>query len=867
MSPRARANLSLADILLWAEAQRGSDATTSEHDVHSIRDRERFAFSCSCGVAFVVVTAGYSIARVAREGAADPRSCPRAADALHEATGLGAREVNAALERVAREKTPFVPPADPFAEPPTKGRRVASDADSEAAVRRLVAKERRRATVGASAGRPRGSSDAARADVENHGENRGAGRVSRPPQSASTSAKQASGKGAPSSAEGGCSSDATAVTRREDGLPDLLMNKVDMLVIGWEVRRSRALLERLEAAKKVAQTTRGDGPEQEFELGGEKWKIAPKGGRRYQYVLENQVALLGVSSCAPGSQHPALRFQVRSETLCSKGLRWSHDWTQRIANVVHEEGCAEPPEEGAADETPVEKRPPAMKVSRIDLAADFLNFPFDDMEHAHVLCRARRRGRHWKADPDDLASAEFWGGSGMTKTGETWGKGSLMARGYDKTREIVDQSGKTYLYAFWARCKACGARQNEHEAVLAKGEVVGYAGCKREGCAAFVIDEEGFHESRECGSCAGAGTVERVTRCPSCRNGPRKKQTCETCDRTGEKRRPKACPACKGKKVLCDRVVRFEFQLGRETLTELVKGVQRTCPTCAGLGERRFTRACKKCRGKGGWECLSCKGTGARKKGPCSRCEGSGRIGCRRCAGAGEVQTNRACRKCRERGVKLDKPKPEEVADPQGRLVVLPVDGAEKVAGAPRNAGEDLELDIDTIEGLEAALKAIWRYCVGGGQGVRPWLSWRRPTGNKQKTLWPLRDEWRVVQDAPKWGAEEVQDELVRLKRRRGKLKKLVPQLAGLVIGMGALLMDERDAERDAERLPSPDESWSRLYDLSMDYVERQAVKDSKRSWDERMRFRRAESALWGLRGDQERKRAAARSELVEAVA
>jgi len=840
----------------------------SDHKASSSYEGGIFAFSCACGVAFKVGVRAYQVAGVERVAGGDPRECERAASAL-EATGLSSWDRADALTQVAAHSMP-----------PKKITRVArafSDEVTAAAVALLGTYETPNAVVHAS-GLPKA----------------GGGRVSRPPQSAPTSGNLSSPLGVSWASNRLCLTppsptdpNATRTIQDENGSPAaasdapdgqpslthetkhatkrpdpiLLANNVDTLEVSWfDVEMTPAELVRLESHKKKVQEMPADGPDSRFAFGGESWQMKPTGGRRHQFILVHERGELAISKC-PSKTVPALRFKLYSETLWSLTLEGTWSWMKAIVDKVHAP-------EGASEESDEQPKVPRPSLSRVDLAADFLGFPLQDVELEEFVCRPRHKSKWKKLDEGwrrvplghekaDESCAKFL--SGLRTTGLSFGRGSLSMRIYDKVQEIKDQSpDKVWLYGFWMRCTACGARANEHEAVMRPGPeitkepVVGYAGCERTSCAAFVVDLAGFVPERECAECEGTGQVSARVKCRECKNGRRKKITCETCNRTGEQEAKRKCGGCRGKKIVPDRAIRVEAQYRREALTEFCKGVERTCAKCSGLGEiAKPGRPCKRCDGKGAWSCLLCDGTGQKKRGPCGGCEGTGRRTCRKCGGKGSRHARTVvCKRCQAaeaaptdkgRGQRTEKPDPREVADPRAGLVVdTPKRGA-------RNVGEDLELLVDTLEGLKAARGALWRYVVGGGQGVRAWLAWRTPQENPQRTRWPLRSEWAAVQRAPDWSSGPARDELVRVQRKRAKFKKILPGLLGYMSTAVALVRDRDDVE-----LQSFEAAMELVYDECGELLAEREEKKPTAGWACVVQEKQELYGRWGLLGDME---------------
>jgi hypothetical protein len=144
-----------------------------------------------------------------------------------------------------------------------------------------------------------------------------------------------------------------------------------------------------------------------------------------------------------------------------------------------------------------------------------------------------------------------------------------------------------------------------------------------------------------CGRCAGRGYV----RCYSCRGDGW--VTCARCDGEGTLRCFTCrgdgffrCKNCRGRGKITERE-RVRVWDEEEGWTWVWRDVERTCPTCGGVGELAcpvcggsgYLR-CGRCHGSGGWLCEICRGGGRLR---CESCDGRGRVieTCRMCQGTG----------------------------------------------------------------------------------------------------------------------------------------------------------------------------------------------------------------------------------------
>jgi len=104
------------------------------------------------------------------------------------------------------------------------------------------------------------------------------------------------------------------------------------------------------------------------------------------------------------------------------------------------------------------------------------------------------------------------------------------------------------------------------------------------------------------------------------------------------------------------------------------------------------------------------------------------------------------------------------------------------------------EFGIDTPREAVEAAGALW------ASATSEWLTFRTRSGDATRSRWPLAPEWSDVQRASlRGGAEGI--ERMYAGRRRGQLRRLLPQLNGRVVAFAALV-DARSIDEACERLP-----------------------------------------------------------------
>jgi hypothetical protein len=243
--------------------------------------------------------------------------------------------------------------------------------------------------------------------------------------------------------------------------PRILATKVDTLHLSWHVTLDDDLLDALEKKRIEAQenkratvTTLLPG------VKGIPWQVHGKGGGSvYRYKLSNEYADL-VMSRSKSKKVAQLRFELRSCFMWERELEGAWGWCASIANALHRgDGCARE------------------LLTRCDLAVDVTGIAFEDLDLDHMVMRANKRTKHkGRASAGD--SCGECSGTGLCRccegrgelegaedvhrladshlsklktSGFSFGAGGVVARIYDKTREIREKSKeKKWLYHFWA---------------------------------------------------------------------------------------------------------------------------------------------------------------------------------------------------------------------------------------------------------------------------------------------------------------------------------------------------------------------------------------------------------------------------------
>lgn len=198
--------------------------------------------------------------------------------------------------------------------------------------------------------------------------------------------------------------------RRFGGRLTELASGVDALYLSGKANLPAAVLDRLDAARRLAEESEAPVP---FDLGGVGFALAPHGLGRYRYHLDHAQGKVGIS---PSTSLPAIRIQPRAELIHGVGP---------VGTVRF-----------FADLLEAEVGPLQLTVSRIDLFADFQGWDLRGNDRHRFVCRGRTLGTY-------EADEKF--------TGFVFGKRStntIAARIYDKTTQ-AQKEGIDYWPEIW----------------------------------------------------------------------------------------------------------------------------------------------------------------------------------------------------------------------------------------------------------------------------------------------------------------------------------------------------------------------------------------------------------------------------------
>ncbi len=200
---------------------------------------------------------------------------------------------------------------------------------------------------------------------------------------------------------------------------------VDSLVIGFKVSQYHNVndFEALSEAKAKAGERQFNSKGASVTWFGVDWNILPRGASGYEWIMSNaDIKICIAREAQSGRVMPELYVTFTSEFLWEKGIRQAmvevEQWLSRWATIV------------------------GNKVSRADLCLDVaMPFPVIDL-NKDMVTRAKSKVEH---NEHQVSSRHV---SGKATTGYSVGKGDLMARIYDKTKEIR-KSGKEWFKDIW----------------------------------------------------------------------------------------------------------------------------------------------------------------------------------------------------------------------------------------------------------------------------------------------------------------------------------------------------------------------------------------------------------------------------------
>ena len=199
-----------------------------------------------------------------------------------------------------------------------------------------------------------------------------------------------------------------------------LISGIDTLVLSFDAYwTSRAFFELLNGKLEEAKALKEEVPFSLVEPDGNviHFMLKPHGAGGYAWLLIGNDYCLKIMDAVRPESRPNLMVEFRSEFL------WAVGPLQAVTRIIDALEC-------------IGVELPVRKPSRVDLCKDLLvaeeGWTLDILNYAVT-----------KATIDDTHRKH------QQMTGITFGRKALVARLYDKTREIREVSGKTWFYKLW----------------------------------------------------------------------------------------------------------------------------------------------------------------------------------------------------------------------------------------------------------------------------------------------------------------------------------------------------------------------------------------------------------------------------------
>ncbi len=190
----------------------------------------------------------------------------------------------------------------------------------------------------------------------------------------------------------------------------IISSAVDSLYFSYKGRVKDEFFENLESLKHQAQKDEENVP---FEIDSTALVMYPYGAQMFRYRIRSKDYLL---SASPSTTLPNLKFQMLVESLYENG----HETAFKIADDFAKEA-------GEMEE---------VKISRLDLCVDVQGWEMSDDQLHDFVCRSNMKGAWWNGDQPN---------------GFQFGKGAVLARIYNKTKETVIHN-KSWIEAVWRQC-------------------------------------------------------------------------------------------------------------------------------------------------------------------------------------------------------------------------------------------------------------------------------------------------------------------------------------------------------------------------------------------------------------------------------
>lgn len=202
-----------------------------------------------------------------------------------------------------------------------------------------------------------------------------------------------------------------------------VLSGIDTLYIGFYVAIKQDILDELVMLKDEAQEPSCSDCDKNdpvfYDIGGQRFEVSPVGKQRYAYVLKNSDYTIDISRIA-NAGYPEVYVEIRSIKLWEAGVEQA---VLELRHLVGQLGMIL-----------------GEKVSRVDFCADFVGVDIDKDTIWQFVSKAVDRSLH------------AVGSNQESITGMTFGKGDIVGRIYNKSKEI-ERSKKEWFYDLWGLAK------------------------------------------------------------------------------------------------------------------------------------------------------------------------------------------------------------------------------------------------------------------------------------------------------------------------------------------------------------------------------------------------------------------------------
>lgn len=232
-----------------------------------------------------------------------------------------------------------------------------------------------------------------------------------------------------------------------------LCSGIDTLEESASVYIYRDTWARLEQAKAYAkERNKGDNQAYTTKLGGMEFQIKPHGGDGVAFILSNDLFTVAIR---PAEVEFNLSVTYRAACLWQYGVAEAR---RMIWDTLRREMKPRPPAGYNEEAAFIWQR-----LTRVDFAFDFHSPEFTaeicpDMA-SRVVCHSSCKVRSdikVRDDEGEITDIYVMGRSVKTQTLTIGNKASLQVQIYNKTDEITEKSGKTWMYKLWAGAGLAG---------------------------------------------------------------------------------------------------------------------------------------------------------------------------------------------------------------------------------------------------------------------------------------------------------------------------------------------------------------------------------------------------------------------------